>query len=90
MVLEQQALCNCQRGEKVMYTCVKTECPNHKSQPLYCISCNADEPPRHDHRTKEISIDIDLLKGGWLSLRRTLATKIGPVKDWFDTYEPLL
>ncbi len=53
--LELQPPCSCGRGEKVMFVCVKTDCPNHKKQPLYCIQCNDDEPPAHDHRVRPIS-----------------------------------
>ena len=40
--MESQQLCSCGRGEKVMFVCVRTSCPNNTKQPLYCIVCMAD------------------------------------------------
>ena len=73
-----------------MYTCTKQECPNHIKQPLYCIMCNNDDTEPHDHKTKEISWQGDSYKDQWLNLRKAIATKIDPAKQWFETYEPLV
>ncbi len=53
--MELQQLCSCGRGERVMFVCVKTSCPNHTKQPLYCIECSDDEPSAHDHKVKPIT-----------------------------------
>ena len=54
-VVEQQPFCNCGRGERVMFVCVKTDCPNNQRQPVYCMICSEEEPFVHDHRVKAIS-----------------------------------
>ena len=66
-VLGQQAECNCGRGYKVAYYCHVETCPNHQTQPQYCIMCNNDDD-RHDHKPKEIIVQGDMVKGKWQKL----------------------
>ena len=88
--LEMQPKCSCGRGDKVIFVCVKTDCPNNKKQPLYCIQCNDDEPPGHDHRVRPISSQTTSLQNMWLELRKDASAKVAVVNNWLATYKDLL
>ncbi len=65
-------------------------CPYRSLQPLYCVACNNEEPPRHNHRTKEISVQNTSFLEQWMSLRKVINTKAAVVSDWLQQYESLL
>ena len=88
--LEMQPKCSCGRREKVMFVCVKTDCPNHIKQPLYCILCSDDEPSAHEHKGKPISSQTSSLQKLWLDLRKDVGNKVTIVKQWLATYKDLV
>lgn len=90
LVHEMQPLCSCGRGEKVMYVCVKSHCPNNEKQPLYCVYCSSDEPSAHDHGVKPISLENTNLQSQWLTFRSDVGKKFATVKTWLEKYSGLL
>ena len=83
-------MCKCGRGQKVMYYCAVAACPNHKTWPLYCILCNDDEPPRHEHRAKTIAIKGDSAKADWQQLRAKINETLTKAKNWLDLHGALV
>ena len=73
-----------------MFVCVRTDCPNHTKQPLYCIFCNEDDPSTHEHKVKPISFQASSLQKLWLDLRKEVSTKVSIVNEWLATYKNLL
>ena len=86
LVHEMQPLCSCARGEKVMYICVKPDCPNIKKQSLYCVHCTNDEPSAHEHKTRPIALENTSLQNQWLNFRNDVAKKVASVNAWLEKY----
>ena len=57
---------------------------------LNCFLCTDDEPSKHEHKTKIISIKGDSSKLDWQNLRGNVAQTQGKAKDWFDKYGALV
>jgi hypothetical protein len=83
-------LCNCGRGEKVMFVCNKKSCENYENQRLYCIECNNDNPPPHDHRGEFIVSDSTVYKNEWKDIRMKVQQCFAASKAWTTTHKPLL
>ena len=90
MVAAMQEFCSCGRGEKVIFACMKPECPNHKKQPLYCVQCSALEPYPHDHRGSPISYETSSISNQWMALRKEVSAKLAVVDAWMEKYSDLL
>jgi hypothetical protein len=89
--LEKQEVCKCcDRGQKVMFYCSVTSCPNHTKFPLYCILCNDDEPTKHEHRPKAIAIKGDSSKADWQQLRAKVSETLSKANAWHGTHGELV
>jgi hypothetical protein len=88
--LDKQEMCKCDRGQKVMYYCALATCPNNKLWPLYCILCNDDEPPKHEHRAKTIAIKGESVKDEWHKLRAKINESLNKTKNWFGLHGDLV
>ena len=89
-ITEQQPFCSCGRGERVIFVCIKSDCPNHKKQPLYCFICSEDEESTHEHKGKTISSLNTSVHTQWLEFRKDLGNKVVQVNKWTDQYQMLL
>ncbi len=87
---EHQPLCSCGRGEKVLYACTRTDCPNYKKQPMYCELCLDDDPGPHEHKPKPIHIKNTSIKTNWSDIRQDSAVKVDIVNAWKTTHKDLL
>ena len=89
--LEKQEVCKCcDRGQKVMFYCAVTTCPNNTKFPLYCLLCNDDEPSKHEHKPKAIAIKGDSSKADWQKLRAKVSETLSKAKDWHNKHGDLL
>ena len=61
-ITELMPLCSCGRGERVVFSCQDSNCPNNKIQQLYCGLCMDDDPSKHEHKAKTISSFNDNVK----------------------------
>ena len=73
-----------------MYYCALGTCPNNKIWPLYCILCNDDEPPKHEHRAKTIAIKGESVKDEWHKLRAKINESLSKTKNWFGLHGDLV
>lgn len=53
-IREQLKDCVCNRSEKVQFICIETACPDHHSQPLYCMQCMDDDIVHKSHKATSI------------------------------------
>lgn len=88
--IDQQPLCSRTRGEKVIFICIKPDCPNHQTQQFYCFLCSEDEQSKHEHKGKTISSESPYLDSKWLELKTDLEAKIQKVDAWTSRYHGLL
>ncbi len=89
-VANQQDDCSCGRKEKVMFACIEQSCPNRTKQPLYCIMCNEDENPSHNHRSRAISSLNSNIQSEWLNIRQSTNKKKVKVEEWLESYGKLV
>ena len=73
-----------------MYFCEDASCPNYKTWPLYCILCNEDKLPKHNHISRTIAIKGDSAKADWKKLRANSNYTLTKSKNWFDLHGVLV
>ena len=64
-------MCSC--GEDIVaFFCNDLECPNNKTDPLFCTSCGMSGD-KHFHRKPPMIIDrINVLDGAWNKFKETI------------------
>ncbi|TNV80533.1 hypothetical protein FGO68_gene11154 [Halteria grandinella] len=90
MVAQQQymSLCSCQSGEKVMFQCIDTNCPNHHLQRLYCVRCM--NPYKHNHLAGTIFVQNQDLSQMWNKLRSDIRSMIESISQFLKTHGDLV
>ena len=49
-------LCSCKKGDYVFYQCKEQTCPNHLTQPTYCLNCMNEGKHIHFPQHKIIEV----------------------------------
>ena len=73
-----------------MFFCEVASCSHFKTQPLYCILCNDDDLPKHDHRARTIAFNADRAKADWQKLIAKSDETIHKAKNWFEQHAVLV
>lgn len=69
--------------EKVMFECIETGCPNHRTQKYYCLKCITT---RHTHMPLPIVIKGGDIAEEWTRLRQNAKILVAGVREWLQEH----
>ena len=81
--------CSCKKGEKVFYQCKEKSCPNHLTQPTYCIGCLNEGKHIHFPQHKIIEV-IQQSDNRWSTLKERYETVVKKAKVSYKQVETIV
>ena len=84
--LEKMDNCRIHPLEKVIFVCMRENCPDKEEYPLYCIRCDI-----HDHKNVLIEDQIkNVTDDKWLILKRDIENLSTLAKEKYDELKPII